>query len=227
MKNTIIAFVLLMSLQNLKANDVVGKMSISMISPTEAKFTHDSAYAQCTAQFVISCSFSPDTINIYETDTTIHQANCICPFDLSVIFTNLQANDYKVLVYRSMSSMLPAYFLIGELDLTVPSDTIVHTKNFDYTTSITNLCDSHTDLQENSMNIQSYSIWPIPATNLIHISNSEEIKSIAVYNTLGKKLMNLTINNGSSDLSDLDAGMYYFSIISKEGRNSVLKCIKK
>lgn len=118
MKKITISLIMLLSMQYFaaKGNDAE-KMSISMVSCTDAKFTHDSTYSQCAAKYVLSASLSVDTIYIYENDTEIIQTDCICPFNLSMTLSNLTADKYKVKVFRSAGLMVPDYYLIGELDL--------------------------------------------------------------------------------------------------------------
>ena len=59
-------------------------------------------------------------------------------------------------------------------------------------------------------NLLEISIYPNPASNRLNISAQSTIKSAAIYNLLGKEVMNLEINKNSEsiDVSNLASGMY-------------------
>jgi len=59
-------------------------------------------------------------------------------------------------------------------------------------------------------NLFNVSLYPNPASNRLNISAANTIKNAEIYNVLGKKVMNVTINKTSEsiDISNLASGVY-------------------
>lgn len=60
-------------------------------------------------------------------------------------------------------------------------------------------------------------IHPNPVNDVLAISSAEKILTVAVYNTLGQKVM-LTANSDTVDVSSLQAGLYIVEVTSDKGR---------
>jgi hypothetical protein len=77
-------------------------------------------------------------------------------------------------------------------------------------------------------NIFNVSIYPNPASNRLHISASNPIQNAEIYNVLGKKVMNVTINKTSEsiDISNLASGVYMIKY-NVEGSTGTAKFIKQ
>jgi hypothetical protein len=58
-------------------------------------------------------------------------------------------------------------------------------------------------------------IWPNPAYNSIHIKSIINIDRLAIYNQVGKLLLNKNIEDNQIDISNLNAGTYVFKLFSK------------
>ncbi len=71
-------------------------------------------------------------------------------------------------------------------------------------------------------------VYPNPFSNTLTISGEETIQNICIFNLLGIKVDEFTINNKKAvlDLSELEDGMYIVEIISKNGK-SIKSAIKK
>jgi len=68
------------------------------------------------------------------------------------------------------------------------------------------------------------SVYPNPANGIIHISYSEPIQQINLYDITGKIILTLNGDRKASldmDISALAAGMYMLSAVSDEGRTTV------
>ena len=59
-------------------------------------------------------------------------------------------------------------------------------------------------------NLLEISLYPNPASNRLNISAANTIQNAEIYNVLGKKVMNVTINKTSEsiDISNLASGVY-------------------
>jgi hypothetical protein len=75
----------------------------------------------------------------------------------------------------------------------------------------------------------SLALYPNPASNLVQIdliNTNEQVKSVVIYDMLGKAVKTVTLNTTSSwsiDVSDMSKGMYLVEITS----DSNLKVTKK
>jgi hypothetical protein len=84
-----------------------------------------------------------------------------------------------------------------------------------------------------TLNIESnkllgFSMYPNPASNRLHISAANTIQNAEIYNVLGKKVMNVTINKTSEsiDISNLASGVYMIKY-NVEGSTGTAKFIKQ
>src|SRR5690554_6231791 len=78
---------------------------------------------------------------------------------------------------------------------------------------------------------QKFNLYPNPATNIVNITNSENmaVQQIMVYDVAGKELSTQTFNNKSEillNVENLASGVYLLHIETKEG-TAVKKLIKK
>ena len=70
----------------------------------------------------------------------------------------------------------------------------------------------------------TYSIYPNPATDNITV-NADNFRTIDIYNNCGQLV--LSTNENSINVSDLEAGVYFVSVIFDNGNVSVKKVVKK
>lgn len=92
----------------------------------------------------------------------------------------------------------------------------VHTAGVN-ATDVFNTCPSTASLDEN--NILDAQLYPNPTTGLISISTTENISGVAIYNVIGKRVLQVTnVVNNSVDISSLSKGMYILKIA---GENSI------
>lgn len=77
-------------------------------------------------------------------------------------------------------------------------------------------------------NLFNVSIYPNPASNRLNISAANTIQNAEIYNVLGKKVMNVTINKTSEsiDISNLASGVYMIKY-NVEGTSGTSKFIKQ
>lgn len=55
-------------------------------------------------------------------------------------------------------------------------------------------------------------LYPNPATDVLHIENSEQYKEAVIYNSTGKLIISSSIETGSIDISTLPAGLYFLKL---------------
>ena len=75
-------------------------------------------------------------------------------------------------------------------------------------------------IQENKLNNNTFSIYPNPANDILHINTSTSLvnESYAIINTLGQPVLNGKLENERStiDVQTLQAGVYFLQIGSKQ-----------
>ena len=75
-----------------------------------------------------------------------------------------------------------------------------------------------------------YTSYPNPVSNVFHISSADaSIKSVEIFNALGKSVKQLEVNNTKADIevSNLSAGIYFAKVSNNKGGLSTVKMIKK
>jgi hypothetical protein len=97
------------------------------------------------------------------------------------------------------------------------------TDNFgcNYDTTISVVVNNCTDI-ENILNNKEFSICPNPAKDYIQIQSDKSINNIEILSVDGKLVKQITINNNSFNISDLDNGVYFVKV-----GNTINKFIKK
>ncbi|MDG4951024.1 T9SS type A sorting domain-containing protein [Weeksellaceae bacterium KMM 9724] len=77
--------------------------------------------------------------------------------------------------------------------------------------------------------INSYSAYPVPTKDLLHIKSESNLKSIEVYNLIGQKVLtrNAEGKNIQIDISKLKSGAYIIKLINEYGDQQSFKIIKK
>lgn len=80
-------------------------------------------------------------------------------------------------------------------------------------------------VSNSTVNNNTVRVYPNPATDFIKISSSGKIKSIEVYDSVGKKV-EATLKNDRVDVTSLNAGLYWVNI-KTDGEKFSEKFIKK
>ncbi len=78
-----------------------------------------------------------------------------------------------------------------------------------------NLCDSTNDLDENSYIKSTFSIFPNPVNDILHIESEKLIEKVAVYNSFGQLIFttqNFPNDDYKLNLEQIDAGIYFVKI---------------
>ncbi|HFA49495.1 MAG TPA: T9SS type A sorting domain-containing protein [Bacteroidetes bacterium] len=75
----------------------------------------------------------------------------------------------------------------------------------------------------------SISIYPNPATNFISVNNDENVKTITIFNLVGRKLKSFqnVQKNAHYDVSDLPNGMYLVQVINHSNKIITTQRISK
>lgn len=63
------------------------------------------------------------------------------------------------------------------------------------------------------------SVYPNPTTDVLAFKSDLSIEKVAVYNSLGKQLNQITFIENKVDLSGIPSGIYFLSISTKDGKN--------
>lgn len=94
----------------------------------------------------------------------------------------------------------------------------------DYATLSRSATLATSDLTLESKNV---SIYPNPAKETVNFENADNIKSVDIYETTGRKVRSVKVEGGSISVSDLRSGSYYLEITQKDGTMSYQKLIKE
>jgi len=70
-------------------------------------------------------------------------------------------------------------------------------------------------------------LYPNPAKETVSFKNADQIKSIEIYESTGRKVRSATLDGESLNVSNLNAGNYYFEITLKDGSLTFEKLIKQ
>ncbi|KGO80968.1 hypothetical protein Q762_10005 [Flavobacterium cauense R2A-7] len=80
-------------------------------------------------------------------------------------------------------------------------------------------------VQEN--NISGLNIYPNPANDFLHITTSANgVKTVTIYDVVGKQVLNTTTANEVINVSSLNAGIYMVKI-TEEGKTATRKLVIK
>jgi hypothetical protein len=110
-----------------------------------------------------------------------------------------------------MSRILYTFFigitLAGALAFTAASKGSTLFKDIEATSSVT---------EQNEQNTQ-ISIFPNPALTHIQVNNSESLKRLDLYNTIGRRVISfeITAPNELYSIGHLQQGLYFVRIVSK------------
>ena len=77
-------------------------------------------------------------------------------------------------------------------------------------------------------NINGFKVYPNPVNGVLNISTEKELKSIQIYNILGKQLISIVPNNLETilDFSAFKSGHYILKLNS-ESASKIIKVFKK
>ena len=108
--------------------------------------------------------------------------------------------------------------------VTVSKDTVFPEVCFNYCVNC-----SSVGIQENKLNVNSFSIYPNPAKNVLNIvSTKEEISEIAIYNITGQKVLsieNILSQSYSINNINLPKGMYMVKVSNLDMNSQNIKLI--
>ncbi len=118
--------------------------------------------------------------------------------------------------------------------LSASGDTFTPTENGDYAVVVTDIfsgcsdtsaCVSVSTVGLEALYTESVTIYPNPAQALIHFSGLSGNETIRFSDMTGKSL-EISVNNASADISTLDAGVYFVSVRSASGRETIIRLVK-
>jgi hypothetical protein len=83
-------------------------------------------------------------------------------------------------------------------------------------------------LSNTSFNNQQLLVFPNPTNSIVNINNKSNIKSVALYDTLGRLLVTQELNqsNFRLDISNQNKGVYFLKIVTENG-SSIEKIVKE
>jgi uncharacterized protein YjdB len=69
------------------------------------------------------------------------------------------------------------------------------------------------------------SIYPNPANDKIHVTQFELVRSIAIYNIVGKTEINTNLTESTLDISSLKNGVYIVRVVSRNNQEEFFRLI--
>lgn len=70
-------------------------------------------------------------------------------------------------------------------------------------------------------------VFPNPATDLLHLTNVENIQNITIHDALGKQVSSSNVPSNQINVAGYAQGVYFLKINTNEGQNHTLKFVKK
>ena len=86
--------------------------------------------------------------------------------------------------------------------------------------------DNCANLSVNDFEVEGFKIYPNPASELLTIETNVSIDALKIYSVTGK-LLNTVKNTNTINVSGLDSGIYFVSVVNKTGSVSTLRFIKQ
>lgn len=74
--------------------------------------------------------------------------------------------------------------------------------------------------------VDKFSVYPNPTAGNLHLNSTKQIRSISLYNILGKKMMQIQSDKKNIDISHLSEGIYQLKILFIDSTTLVKKIIK-
>ncbi|MAL59805.1 MAG: hypothetical protein CMC14_07150, partial [Flavobacteriaceae bacterium] len=96
------------------------------------------------------------------------------------------------------------------------------------TGAVTDIIFDNCQLSVDSNEIQGFAFYPNPANDILNLTSIDNIDSVALYNILGQKVIDLNVNATTTqvDVSRLSVGTYILKV-SSNGQTGTYKVIKK
>lgn len=162
-----------------------------------------------------------DTIKVGDTiKLSLYANGMMFPFDNGTTVDSYLYYSQKVLTTGdTMQVNFPPVFVIFptqwwnfcmKIDVTNASDTLIDTLQTNNTTCTkllvvpTSVVNLHTE--------QNITVYPNPATNMLHIQGLKDTDRATIYNALGKAVLHTQIIDNSINITSLPSGNYYLDI---------------
>jgi hypothetical protein len=158
--------------------------------------------------------------------------------DWTVISNNVSGSTRTVVATRSLSGSAgdtPIPNAAGTIDVFVAKGNGTLTlsqhgagiANRDYATIGMNF-DSALATGEVDLNMEKkILLYPNPSKGIVYLNNAEKIKTIALFDTSGRKVLEPKINNNQIDISQLNSGKYFIEIENSDGTKVFEKILKQ
>ncbi len=137
--------------------------------------------------------------------------------------TNYNLNDGSDIVFRAMFSEAN---YIGQIIPSGSTSRVVLVAEFNGTPQVVSRSLADTNLSVKQNEIEGLSIYPNPVTKgtLYITSNSASAKSVAIFDVLGKQVLNAKTSNNAVNVASLKGGVYILKI-TEEGKIDTRKLI--
>jgi len=89
-------------------------------------------------------------------------------------------------------------------------------------------CYSCAEASIDETQFEALSVFPIPATDVINISDETTIGNVVIYSVVGQKVIEVEMDNtnGSIAIDELNPGIYYLTVY-RDGASSVHQIVKQ
>jgi len=174
-----------------------------------ATFTNSSYDVNTTAFVVLNYDFAGNTLNAW-VNPTIATTTPSTPATLTVTFEEAITDIGGFILRQDAATNTPSV-TFDELRIG---------------TTLASVVPAAAGVKDN--NIANLKLYPNPVTgNIFNVtSNTNGVKSVAIFDVLGKQVLNTTTANGTVNVSDLNAGVYMVKI-TEEGKTATRKLVKQ
>lgn len=137
---------------------------------------------------------------------------------------------YNVYLYQqaypssSQNSLLRAYFLMCDCDANLlKADLDAYTAVIESSERMA----IHTQtLSTTEVVFTDVNLYPNPVKNTLHISKTNEIKSLEIYSIQGQVVLTQKSQFETIDMSNLQSGLYFVKLTDNANRSSTFKVLK-
>jgi hypothetical protein len=85
------------------------------------------------------------------------------------------------------------------------------------------------DMGTNTLDFKGFRAYPIPATDILTVTNTQDLTQITIYNLLGQEVLNQKANTSTAtvNLSGLASGSYILRAWTGNGKSASINIVKQ
>ncbi|MEN8138500.1 MAG: DUF2961 domain-containing protein [Bacteroidota bacterium] len=130
--------------------------------------------------------------------------------------------------FRDEYFSIPAAYTKSKTQITLKFEAIDNSVDYKWSESKYEIysVDGYNLSNEDPQILNAIKVYPNPSSGIINIDSSVQVEDVIISDVNGRVINNITFTGGSIDISTLNKGVYFMSIITRNG-NSIKTIIKK